>query len=74
VAPPGESLHRYGTELDLGPPEAYDWLARNAERFGFEQRYSWQPGLFEVPALHGKRGLLDQLDGDREAIVEPARH
>ena len=40
VAPPGKSLHRYGTELDLGPPEAYDWLSRNAERFGFEQRYS----------------------------------
>ena len=27
VAPPGESLHRYGTELDLGPPAAYGWLA-----------------------------------------------
>jgi hypothetical protein len=35
VAPPGESLHRLGTELDLGPPSAYDWLARNAERFHF---------------------------------------
>jgi hypothetical protein len=22
VAPPGQSLHRYGTELDLGPPSA----------------------------------------------------
>jgi len=45
VAPPGESLHRYGTELDLGPPEAYGWLSRNAERFGFEQRYSWKTWL-----------------------------
>jgi hypothetical protein len=35
VAPPGESLHRLGTELDLGPPAAYDWLAANAERFHF---------------------------------------
>jgi D-alanyl-D-alanine carboxypeptidase-like protein len=25
VAPPGTSLHRYGTELDLGPPSAYSW-------------------------------------------------
>jgi D-alanyl-D-alanine carboxypeptidase/Putative Flp pilus-assembly TadE/G-like len=41
VAPPGQSLHRYGTELDLGPPAAYGWLAANAERFGFVQRYSW---------------------------------
>ena len=27
VAPPGRSLHRLGTELDLGPPSAYGWLA-----------------------------------------------
>ena len=42
VAPPGRSLHRLGTELDLGPPGAYGWLARNATRFGFVQRYSWE--------------------------------
>jgi D-alanyl-D-alanine carboxypeptidase len=43
VAPPGRSLHRLGTELDLGPPSAYAWLARNAPRFHFKQRYSWEP-------------------------------
>jgi hypothetical protein len=43
VAPPGRSLHRLGTELDLGPPSAYGWLARNAGRFHFAQRYSWEP-------------------------------
>jgi len=43
VAPPGESLHRYATELDLGPPAAYPWLAANASRFGFIRRYSWEP-------------------------------
>src|SRR5215204_7337105 len=43
VAPPGESLHRYATELDLGPPGAYAWLAANAARFGFVVRYSWEP-------------------------------
>jgi hypothetical protein len=42
VAPPGRSLHRLGTELDLGPPGAYGWLHRNARRFGFIQRYSWE--------------------------------
>ena len=42
VAPPGTSLHRYGTELDLGPPAAYGWLAANARRFGFIQRYQWE--------------------------------
>lgn len=43
VAPPGTSLHRYGTELDLGPPGAYGWLAANARRFGFIKRYAWEP-------------------------------
>jgi hypothetical protein len=43
VAPPGKSLHRLGTELDLGPSSAYDWLARNAGRFHFVKRYSWEP-------------------------------
>jgi hypothetical protein len=42
VAPPGRSLHRLGTELDLGPTSAYGWLARNAGRFHFVQRYSWE--------------------------------
>lgn len=42
VAPPGQSLHRCATELDLGPSSAYGWLAANAGRFGFAQRYSWE--------------------------------
>jgi hypothetical protein len=42
VAPPGRSLHRCATELDLGPSGAYAWLAANAGRFGFVQRYSWE--------------------------------
>ena len=46
VAPPGQSLHRCGTELDLGPPSAYGWLAANAGRFGFLKRYSWEPWHF----------------------------
>ncbi|HEX2436015.1 MAG TPA: D-alanyl-D-alanine carboxypeptidase family protein, partial [Solirubrobacterales bacterium] len=46
VAPPGKSLHRCATELDLGPPSAYGWLARNASRFGFVKRYSWEPWHF----------------------------
>jgi hypothetical protein len=43
VAPPGHSLHRCATELDLGPEDAYGWLATHAARFGFVQRYSWEP-------------------------------
>ena len=46
VAPPGRSLHRLATELDLGPQAAYGWLARNAGRFHFTQRYDWEPWHF----------------------------
>ncbi len=42
VAPPGRSLHRLATELDLGPSAAYGWLAANAGRFHFAQRYAWE--------------------------------
>ena len=46
VAPPGQSLHRCATELDLGPPSAYGWLAANAGRYGFLRRYPWEPWHF----------------------------
>jgi hypothetical protein len=46
VAPPGTSLHRLATELDLGPSAAYGWLAANSRRFGFIKRYSWEPWHF----------------------------
>jgi LAS superfamily LD-carboxypeptidase LdcB len=52
VAPPGTSLHRYGTELDLGPPAAYAWLAANAGRFGFIHRYAWEPWHYGLPLAH----------------------
>ena len=50
VAPPGHSLHRCATELDLGPSSAYGWLAANARRFGFVQRYSWEAWHFGFAA------------------------
>ena len=57
VAPPGTSLHRLGTELDLGPPAAYGWLARNAPRFGFKLRYSWEPWHFGYLRSAGTRSV-----------------
>jgi Transglycosylase SLT domain/D-alanyl-D-alanine carboxypeptidase len=50
VAPPGQSLHRCATELDLGPETAYGWLAANASRFGFVQRYTWESWHFGYDA------------------------
>lgn len=85
VAPPGTSLHRYGTELDLAPPSAYGWLAANARRFGFIKRYAWEPWHFgfganprDVPAQY-ERGSYEPKngnfsgDGDLPAWV-PARY
>ena len=46
VAPPGESLHRNATELDLGPRSAYGWLGANAGRFHFLMRYPHEPWHF----------------------------
>jgi hypothetical protein len=46
VAPPGRSRHRDATELDLNMGaggSAHAWLRRNGGRFGFTQRYSWEP-------------------------------
>ena len=72
VARPGTSLHRYGTELDLGPPAAYGWLARNARRFGFIKRYAWEPWHYgyvhnagTTSVGFGRRGTRD---GRRSAV------
>lgn len=47
AAPPGVSRHHDATEFDLnvGPAGSsiHSWLQRNGRRFGFVQRYSWEP-------------------------------
>jgi hypothetical protein len=67
VAPPGHSLHRCATELDLGPETAYGWLAANAASFGFVQRYSWEPwhyGYDAGPAPCSAAGDATGAGGD----------
>ena len=77
VAPPGKSLHRLGTELDLGPPSAYGWLARNAERFHFTKRYDWEPWHFGFTLNAGSTSLgYGAGDGERSRALQdfvPAR-
>jgi len=76
VAPPGTSLHRYGTELDLGSPAAYGWLAANCRRFGFIKRYAWEAWHFGFganprdrahPAQY-ERGSWEPPGGDHDRI------
>jgi soluble lytic murein transglycosylase-like protein len=70
VAPPGKSLHRLGTELDLGPDSAYGWLAANAPRFGFVKRYDWEPWHwgFERSAGSASLGYGAAIRDGRSAI------
>ena len=79
MAPPGESLHRYGTELDLGPPAAYPWLAAHAGAFHFVQRYPherWHFG-YELNARSAPRapagGASDGRTGRALPSFVPAR-
>ena len=80
VAPPGKSLHRLGTELDLGPPSVYGWLAANARRFGFVQRYSWEPwhyGYIHNPGTSSVGFGVRGGDGRATAALQsfvPARY
>jgi hypothetical protein len=69
VAPPGKSLHRLGTELDLGPKSAYGWLRAHAERFPFKQRYSWEPWHYGY-VLNASSATLGFAYGGRRADGE----
>ena len=72
VAPPGTSLHRFATELDLGPPAAYAWLAANGHRFHFLQRYShepWHYGYTLNPRSTPRPGRRQRRAPERAAVV-----
>src|SRR4051812_3848414 len=73
VARPGTSLHRLGTELDLGPASAYGWLAANAQRFGFVKRYSWEPWHFGYTRSPGTASVgFGRRGGDGRATKATA--
>jgi soluble lytic murein transglycosylase-like protein len=63
VARPGASLHRLATELDLGPPGAYTWLAAHAARFHFLRRYDNEPWHYGY-ALNAGSTVRSRAGGD----------
>ena len=75
VAPPGHSLHRCATELDLGPSSAYGWLDSHAPKFGFLRRYSWEAwhfGYISGPPPCSEAGnalTTTGLPGEREGLA-----
>jgi soluble lytic murein transglycosylase-like protein len=82
TARPGTSLHRLGTELDLGPATAQPWLAANAKRFHFVQRYAWEPwhygfvlnaGSASVGFGGKKKGAADGASGSALPAFVPDR-
>ena len=62
VAPPGQSLHRLGTELDLGPPAAYGWLARQRDAV-----------RLRAALLAGSRGITGSRGAPARAASASAR-
>lgn len=48
VATPETSSHVSGDAIDIGPPQAATWLARNGDEFGLCQTYSNEPWHFEL--------------------------
>lgn len=77
VAPPGQSLHRLGTELDLGPSAAWGWLDANATRFNFHRRYAWEPWHFGYTLNPGSSSVgFGAAAGERRSTLPsfvPAR-
>jgi soluble lytic murein transglycosylase-like protein len=69
VAPPGRSLHRLGTELDLGPASAYAWLATHAPSFRFVKRYAWEPWHFGLEINAGTTSVGYGGSGDGRGAV-----
>ncbi|WP_302182711.1 transglycosylase SLT domain-containing protein [Paraconexibacter antarcticus] len=79
VAPPGTSLHRLGTELDLGPATAYGWLDAHAGDYHFVRRYPWEPWHFgyTLNASSSARGATSVGVADRRTSLPsfvPARY
>ncbi|GFG48681.1 peptidase M15 [Mycolicibacterium agri] len=52
VASPQTSRHVTGQAVDVGPPEADNWLIRNGSRFGLCQIYANEIWHFELAADH----------------------
>jgi hypothetical protein len=69
VAPPGTSLHRLGTELDIGPISAYPWLAAHAPEFGFKLRYPWEPWHWGYVYNAHSSGTSQTADGEIASAV-----
>jgi D-alanyl-D-alanine carboxypeptidase-like protein/putative Flp pilus-assembly TadE/G-like protein len=72
VAPPGTSLHRYATELDLGPPVAYGWLDANCHRLRLRAQIPMGALALRVTVRYvSTEGALQEGSGERFSPLLP---
>lgn len=72
VAPPGQSLHRLGTELDLGPPSAYDGWPGTPSDSASSSATPGSPGISVTRATRARR-RSDSAEGARTAAARCPR-
>ena len=73
VAPPGTSLHRNATELDLGPPVGLRLAGgQRARRFHFIQRYAHEPWHFGYTLNPRSSPRPGAGDGGHQGSAVPA--
>jgi len=62
---PGYSKHQDGTALDLvvDDPQVYDWLERNAGRFGFSRTIPIEPWHWEFTGWRAGQGIEQPATG-----------
>lgn len=68
LAPTGHSTHSQGVAADLGPASQYDWIAKNAHRYGLESAAhhgeKWHVGMPGTVGVFGSKGQRSGGIGD----------
>lgn len=71
VAPPGKSKHNLGLAADVGPSTQYDWIRRNASRFGLHLPMAHEPWHLELKGSRsGKEEVELQQMGEGSRTME----
>jgi hypothetical protein len=76
AAPPGMSMHEIGLAVDFAPNTEFDWVKKNAARFGLRSFFDvndepWHVQPAEIPASRMKYEQAGAPWGHNGAIGEP---
>ena len=68
LAPTGHSTHSQGVAADLGPASQYDWIAKNAHKYGLDSAAhhgeKWHVGMPGTVGVFGNKGMKTGGIGD----------